>query len=126
MTFDWTRFPVTVSFLEKCEVVGTVTDIDMMPSGGGATLTIKHPDNGLTYVVNAVQTQLRSQLVLRNPQKGDKVRIIYHGAAKKAPPGMNPTKEFTVEVWPKNPSPPVGTGTVRGSAGPENGPEARV
>ena len=106
MSFDWKQFPVTVSFLEPCVVQGIVAEIERLDSGAGATLTLKSPD-GLTFIVNAVQTQLRSQLVLRDPQKGDKVRITFHGAAKKSAPGMSPTKEFTVEVWPQGSQPPA-------------------
>lgn len=55
-------------------------------------------DSGYKILVNAAQTRLVAELMRQRPDIGDRVTIIYDGTATKAAPGMNPAKEFTVEV----------------------------
>lgn len=104
MTDYWRRFAATASFLEPCEVKGRIVRLEEFKAADGLAprITVETPD-GLTLIVNAVQTRLVAELVRLAPAVGDKIRITYHGATGRAAPGMSPTKEFTVEVWPQRP-----------------------
>lgn len=62
-------------------------------------------DGGYKIQVNATQTRLVAELVRLRPDLGDRITITYLGTADKAPPGMNPAKEFDVQVVRKNPGP---------------------
>ena len=124
--YDWTRFPYTVSFATPCQVAGTILALEDIQTadGTGTRITILQAD-GNTAIVNAIQTRLRAELIPLDPQEGDRIRITYIGEAKKAAPGMSPTKDFRVEIR-KVSQPPGGTGSGQSgdSAGPENVPEA--
>lgn len=102
MSDYWLKFPVTASYLAPCVTEGTILELGEIKTAEGhfPRLTIKSP-LGQTVIVNAVQTRLVSELVRLKPRVGDKIRINYRGPAKKAPPGLSPTKEFAVEVWPQ-------------------------
>lgn len=121
----WSKFAATASFLEPCEILGRITDLAELRTADGPAprITLETPD-GLTVIVNAVQKRLVSELVRLAPHVGDKIRITYRGTAKRAAPGMNPTKEFTVEVWPKrSQSPGRPSGEASGEVAGENVPE---
>jgi len=100
----WLKFPVTVTFLEPGFVEGTITALETLENVDGIhpRIRLRRPDGG-TSIVNATQTRLVAELVRLSPAVGDKVRITYHGTAKKAARGFDPAKEFTVEIWPQNP-----------------------
>lgn len=121
MTEYWRRWPVTVSWAEPCEVVGTLMGLGD-PKEKFPQMHIRTPQ-GLVVTINVVQARLHELLAQAAPNVGDKIRVRYLGEASKAAPGLSPTKQFTVEVWPqKNPRPPVdGTGAATSS---ENAQEA--
>jgi len=96
----WKRWPVTVSWAEPGEVVGTVMALGDLKEKF-PQLQVRTPE-GLMLTVNVVQARLHELLAKAEPQPGDKIRIRYLGVADKALPGMNPTKLFTVEIWPQN------------------------
>lgn len=127
---SWTMVRATASWLEPCEVVGQVVEIDPLTVTDGETRTlVVRLDNGALITVNAVQEQLRFKLALANPEPGDRIRIRYLGEAAKAMPGMSPTKRFDVKVRRAEPGPGDGTGNPSESLGevgeePENVPGA--
>lgn len=79
---------------------------------------------GRVHEVTASQERLKAELCRLEPAVGDRIRIRYDGEAERAAPGMSKAKLFTVEVRRKGSQPEAGTGSVRGSDGPENGPRA--
>lgn len=79
--------------------------LDYLPpdkgDGGGAPIwKIRRTTGELVRIVGH-QERLKALMVEARPVAGDKVRVTYLGEASKAAPGFSPTKEFTVEVWPK-------------------------
>lgn len=99
----WNRFPVTVSFLEPCEVVGTIEHLGTFETRDGAIPQVRiKTDQGSIVTVNAAQTRLLAELVRLAPAVGDRIWIKYLGPAKKAPAGLSPTKEFAVAVTTKD------------------------
>lgn len=103
----WRQFQATVSFLEPCEVVGTIEARGKLDTREGAAPQLRiRLDNGYIVIVNAVQTRLLAELVRLQPAVGDRIKIVYRGQTGKAAPGMSPTKEFAVAVRPAG-SPPV-------------------
>jgi hypothetical protein len=126
MSDYWLKFPVTASYLEPCVTEGTILELGEIKTAEGhfPRLTIKSP-LGQTVIVNAVQTRLVSELVRLKPRVGDKIRINYRGPAKKAPPGLSPTKEFAVEVWPQGSQTSTGAESeASGGVGSENAPRS--
>jgi len=117
MSDVWRKWPVTASWAEPCEVVGTVATLPD-PSTKFPTFMIRTPE-GLMVTINVVQARLHELLAQAAPDQGDKIRIRYLGEADRAAPGMSPTKQFTVEIWRKGSQSPAGA-EVRGSAS-ENG-----
>lgn len=131
MTADyWDQFIATVSFLEPCEVEGTLTrqEEPLRGSDGPIPRFLLRLSNGRTVRVQAPQARLLEELTRTRPRVGDHVRIVYRGEAKRSAPGFSPTKEFTVEVQRANP--PGGRPDAKASAAtsdaktPENGPRA--
>lgn len=121
----WNAFVATVSFMEPCEIVGTLEWRDVFKTNdGNAPWLMLRLDSGRGIHVKAVQARLLEELTRERPQIGDRVRIIYRGEAKRSAPGMSPTKEFTVEVTRKDSQPPRRTpepGEVRGENAKEAG-----
>jgi hypothetical protein len=117
----WRQFQATVSFLEPCEVTGTLETRGKLDTREGPAPQLRiRLDNGSVVIVNAVQTRLLSELVRLQPAVGDRIRIVYRGTAGKAAPGMHPTKEFTVAVRPagaRNVDP--ATGEIERAADPD-------
>lgn len=113
----WRQFPVTVHFQEPCEVVGKLIELGEVKSREEWLPRLKlQAKDGTVSTILVGQTRLLAALAEQRPAVGDLLRITYHGEAKRAAPGMNPTKEFTVEV--RRPGPPSGAGpqTPQGSA----------
>lgn len=95
----WRQFPITVHFQEPCEVVGKVIHLGEVKSREEWLPRLKlQAKDGTVHVVLAAQTRLLAALAEQKPAIGDLLKITYHGEAKRAAPGLNPTKEFTVEV----------------------------
>lgn len=120
----WRQFPVTAHFLEPTEIVGTLIELgehrtrdEVIPK-----LRIQARD-GTIIIVIAGQTRLQAELVKHAPAIGDRIKITYTGEATRAAPGMNPTKEFTVEVR-RAGSQQDRTESTTGSA-TENGPAGK-
>lgn len=92
----WSRFTATVRFDEPCEVTGTVAALqDHVLVDGSRCPKIKLDlDDGSSVWVIAAQTRLLSELVRRQPRRGDRLRITYLGQPK----GGVAAKEFKVAV----------------------------
>ena len=101
VTDYWKRWPVTVSWAEPGEVVGTIVAFGDLKEKH-PQMTIRTPD-GLVLTLNITQARLHERLAQLAPQEGDKIRIRYIGDSDKSLPNMSPTKLFTVEVWPQSP-----------------------
>lgn len=71
------------------------------------------------------QTRLAAEMVEASPVIGEVVKITYHGEAKKAAPGMNKAKEFTVAVRRRGAQPQERpSGEALGEVTGENAPGA--
>lgn len=115
----WRQFPISVRFDDSKigkPLQGTVVDLGEVKVRDEWLPKLRlQSKNGQVYVLVVGQAVLLAELVRLKPAKGDEVTITYHGEAKRAAPGLNPTKEFTVEV--RRPgSQPGGKEGVRGSA----------
>lgn len=122
----WRQFPITVHFQEPCEIVGQLSSLDEVKSQEEylPKLRLQQKD-GTILIIIVGQTRLLAELARLKPAVGDYLKITYHGEAKRAAPGMNPTKEFTVEVkraGQQKSQPQAGPGSAGGSAAPENAP----
>lgn len=109
----WNRWPIPLTFTEPGDKVeGVIVAFGDMRD--------KYPQihvrtaDGKVRVVNITQARLHEQLGELAPGEGDRIRITYAGEAPKAAPGMNPTKEFTVELK-----------RAAGPRPPENGAERK-
>lgn len=137
----WRQFESTVSFLEPCQVVGTIEVLGKLETRDGAAPQLKlRVASGAIVIVNAVQTRLLAELVRLEPAVGDRIKIIYRGQSSKAAPGMQPTKEFEVVVRAANEravdpatgevGPPTDPTADRGAAvdapGPDQGTDGTV
>jgi hypothetical protein len=118
----WKQFMHTVSFSEPDQrVSGTLEGRNQDgPREDPYPVLLLRTDSGYKLKVNVTQTRLLSELVRLRPDIGDTVTIIYHGPASKAPPGLSPTKEFSVEVTKKDSQSPTATGGISGDSGPGN------
>lgn len=122
----WRQFPITVKFVEPYEYVGKLIELgevrqrdEILPK-----LRLQQKD-GTILVIIVGQVLLLAELARTQPAVGDMVKITYHGEAKRAAPGMNPTKEFTVDVRRAGTQPPGRpSGEALGEVAGENGPEA--
>ncbi len=114
----WNGFIATASFMEPHAIEGVLEWLDRQKTtAGDAPLFLLRLDSGQGVKILATQARLLEELTRKRPRVGDRIRITYTGEAKKAPPGMNPTKEFTVDIIQrKDPAPSGGTGKSRGSA----------
>lgn len=95
----WNGFIATLSFMEPTTVEGVVEWLDRQKTNSGeAPLFLLRLDSGQGLKVLATQARLLEELTRKRPRVGDRIKLVYHGEAKKAAPGMNPTKEFTVDI----------------------------
>jgi hypothetical protein len=95
----WRQFPVTAHFLEPMEIDGTLIELAEHKARDEYIPKLRiQQDDGTVVIVIAGQTRLQAELVKHAPAVGDRITISYTGEARRAAPGMNPTKEFTVTV----------------------------
>jgi len=96
----WSQFAHVWAFSdERPKVEGTLEGRRQEgPRDDPYPVLMVRTDSGYKIQVNATQTRLVAELIRLRPDIGDRITITYCGEASKAPPGMNPTKEFTVEV----------------------------
>lgn len=95
----WRQFPVTVHFQEPCTVSGTLIELGEIRSRDEFLPKLRlQASDGTVLVIVVGQVRLLAELRRHQPAVGDHLKIVYRGESKKAAPGMNPTKEFTVEV----------------------------
>lgn len=94
----WRQF-VTNFYFEnpKDEITGHVLELVNVRKDEPPAIKVQTKE-GRVYIVTGHQARLRWELVRQAPAVGDVVTITYHGEAKKAAPGMNKAKEFTVTV----------------------------
>lgn len=97
----WRQFPATVAFVEPTVIVGTVEALNEIKVRDEYLPKLRiRQDDGVVVIVTAGQARLLAELVRLKPAVGDRITITYIGEAGRAAPGMNRTKEFTVEVQP--------------------------
>jgi hypothetical protein len=104
----WKRWPVPLTFANPGdeatgEIIATGDLRDKCPE-----LHIRQAD-GIVRIVRITHARLHELLGELTPGVGDRVRIRYTGDAEKALPGMNPAKEFTVEIKRQGSQPLGGT-----------------
>lgn len=120
MTDYFKRWPIPKTFTEVGdEVKGELVAYDAM-SEKYPVIHVKTA-GGMVRIVRITQARLLERIAELNPNIGDRILIRYEGEAKKAAPGMNRVKEFTVEVRrqgsrPAPPSPVVDGPTPPASA----------
>lgn len=103
----WRQFMHTVTFEKDKPVEGVLEARNQEgPRDDPFPVLILRTPQNWKLKVNVTQVRLLSELQRQQPNVGDKVRIVYVGDATKAPPGMSPAKEFTVEVIRKDSQPP--------------------
>lgn len=126
----WRQYEIKIPFDRPCEVVGTVEGLRetrAKPADPWTPRLAVRQDDGVLVIVDAYPTRLLAELVLNKPFVGDRVRIRYLGEDKKAAPGLNPVKRFTVEVKRAGSSQPPGDGTgPSGEVRTENAPGAET
>ena len=96
----WQKFPVTLVFVEPGVYGGTIIERGELDNKPDVPRLVLRRRDGGKAILNVTQSRLLAELHRLQPQVGDTLKITYHGPAKKAPPGMSPTKEFSVEVIP--------------------------
>ncbi len=95
----WRQFPATVAFVEPRTVAGTLEALNEVKVREEYLPKLRiRQDDGVVVIVTAGQARLLAELVELKPAVGDRITITYIGEAGRAAPGMNRTKEFTVEV----------------------------
>jgi hypothetical protein len=96
----WSQFAHVWTFTEERPKVEGVLEGRKQggPRDDPYPVLMLRTDSGYKLLINVTQTRLLAELVRHRPDVGDRLTIVYDGTASKAPPGMNPTKEFTVEV----------------------------
>ena len=102
----WSRFVATAYFIEPMTITGTVETLgeQMVRPGAHVPELLIRLDDGTLVKVTAHQVRLVNELLRTRPVVGDRIRIRYLGEAAKAPPGLHPAKEFSVQV--RRPDPP--------------------
>lgn len=119
----WRQFPVRIYWDTPKRIEGTVTRLGEEKTRDGLLpLLVVQLADGTVAEILVSQARLTAELVTQRPAVGDRIRITYTGEAAKAAPGMNPAKEFTVEVRRPGTQTPDRTDSVRGSAASENDP----
>ena len=95
----WRQFPVRIYWDAPKQVEGTITRLaEEKTRDGLLPLVALQLSDGTIAEILVSQARLTAAFVEQRPAVGDKVRITYSGEASKAAPGMNPTKEFTLQV----------------------------
>lgn len=121
----WRQFMHTVSFVEPTKVEGVLEGRTQDgPRDDPYPVLLLRTDSGYKLRVNVTQTRLLGELIRLRPDIGDRIEIVYHGPAPKAPPGMSPVKEFTVTVTRKDSASQV-RAPGSGEVARENGPGTR-
>ena len=119
----WSQFAHVWSFTKERPIVRGVLEARKQdgPRDDPYPVLMIRTASGYKIQVNITQKHLLAEMIRHRPDIGDEIEIVYDGEAPKAPPGMNPAKEFTVAVIHKTGSQSQEPGTgVRGSAS-ENG-----
>jgi len=95
----WRQWTATVSFMEPCTLEGTIEWLDRYKTNSGYVpqMLLRFAD-GRGVIVNVTQARLLEELTRERPRAGDRIKIIYKGEAKKAPPGLSPTKTFELVI----------------------------
>jgi len=96
----WNQFPITAYFDQPGVTVSghLIEHLTVKTADGPMPKLRLQTDKGRIVYVNVSQARLLSELVRLAPAVGDQVTITYHGEANKAARGMNPAKEFSVEI----------------------------
>lgn len=111
----WRQFMHTVSFATPTTVKGILEGRKQDgPRDDPFPVLLLRTDSGYKLKVNVTQTRLLGELIRARPELGDEIEIVYHGPADKAPPGMSPTKEFSVHVIRKGSRAPEPVKTTSG------------
>lgn len=111
----WQQFRHVVQWDRTPKVVGTLEARSQDgPKDDPYPVLLLRTDSGYALQINATQVRLVSELVRQRPDIGDRIEIVYDGEAPKAPPGMNPAKEFTVYVTRKGSPPQAPNGPTSG------------
>lgn len=105
MTFDYSRY-IGGDFVKfdnvGDQVVGIIKHVREGKDFNGnpcPLLILEVNELGEEKTLTAGQVRLKMALAEKQPQVGDKIRIVYSGVGA-AQPGKAPAKEFTVEVKP--------------------------
>lgn len=120
----WRAYEIKIAWEKPIEVKGTVEALRETRAKVSDPWTPRlaiRQDDGVLVIVDAYQQRLLAELVLAQPAVGDRIRIRYLGEDKKAAPGMNPVKRFSVQVRSQDSQPPgtSGSGEVPGESSPE-------
>ena len=106
MPFDYSKYTSGTGAYVKFEnvgdrVIGVVKEVreGRTFKGNPCPELVLEDESGEERIVTASQVMLRAALAERQPQPGDKVRIIYSGVGE-AKPGQAPPKLFSVDVKP--------------------------
>lgn len=100
----WKQFMHTVRFEPGKPIEGVLEARNSDgPRHDPYPVIVLRTPQGWKLRVNVTQVRLLSELQRLHPELGDTIRIVYTGDADKAPPGLNPTKEFEVTVTRKDP-----------------------
>lgn len=106
MPFDYSKYTSGTGAYVKFEnvgdrVIGVVKEVreGRTFNGNPCPELVLEDESGEERIVTASQVMLRAALAERQPQPGDKVRIIYSGVGE-AKPGQAPPKLFSVDVKP--------------------------
>lgn len=95
----WRGFIATASFMEPTTIEGMVEWLDVYKTNKGiAPQMLIRLDSGQGVIINVLQARLLEECTRLRPRAGDRIRIVYEGEAKRAAPGMSPTKEFDVTI----------------------------
>lgn len=114
MTHYLARWPTPITFEKPNDQIrGELIAWDAMAEKY-PVMHLRTPD-GFIRIVRLTQTKLLERVVDANPQLGDHLFIRYDGEAKRAAPGLNRTKEFTVEIERKNSRSPAEKGHKDGA-----------
>lgn len=104
MAFDYSKYTSGTGAYVKFEnvgdqVIGVVKEVreGRTFKGNPCPELVLEDESGEERIVTAGQVMLRAALAERQPQPGDKVRIIYSGVGE-AKPGQAPPKLFSVDV----------------------------
>jgi hypothetical protein len=122
----WRRWPVPLTFEKPGDKAEGVIVAEGDPRQKWPEIHVRQ-DDGIVRIVRVTQTKLREKVGVLAPCQGDWIKIVYIGDAKKAAPGMNPTKEFTVEVRRVGSGPQVTDSAAlgKGASAVDGGPGGR-